>query len=55
MLLVTHESGGTLGAYTVNDRATGAGTGAIDVRNSTAGSLGEAVVLRYAIFKNVNT
>lgn len=54
MVLVTHESGGTLGAYTVNGRATGAGAGAIDVRNNTAGALGEAIVLRFAIIKTVN-
>lgn len=53
-IIVTHESGGTLGAYTVNGRATGAGTGAIDLRNNTAGSLSEAVVLRFTIIKSVS-
>lgn len=53
-IIVTHESGGTTGAYTVNGRATGAGAGAIDVRNNTAGSLSEAVVLRFSIIKSVS-
>jgi hypothetical protein len=53
-IIVSHESGGTAGAYTVNGRATGAGTGAIDVRNNTAGSLSEAIVLRFSIIKSVN-
>jgi hypothetical protein len=53
-LLVTHESGGTLGAYTVNGRATGAGTAAIDIRNNTGGILGEALVLRFSVIKGVS-
>lgn len=54
MLLVTHEGGGTLGAYTVNGRANGDGAGVIDVRNNTAGSLSEALVLRFAIIRSAN-
>lgn len=54
MIDVAHESGGTMGGYTLNGRATGAGTGAIDVRNNTAGSLSEAIVLRFKVFKSVN-
>lgn len=50
-----HESGGTTGAYTVNCRATGAGTAACDVRNNTAGSLSEAIVLRFYVGKSVNS
>lgn len=53
-LIVTHESGGTTGGYTVNGRVTGAGAGAIDVRNNTAGSLGEALVLRFSVLNSVN-
>ncbi|MCU1340526.1 MAG: hypothetical protein JWO19_6107 [Bryobacterales bacterium] len=53
-LVVTDESGGTLGGYGLNGRATGAGAGAIDVINRTAGSLSEAVVLRWSIIKSVN-
>lgn len=54
LIAITHESGGTLGAYTVNARATGAGTAAIDIRNNTAGNLSEALVLRFAVLKSVN-
>lgn len=50
-----HESGGTTGAYTINARATGAGTAAIDVRNNTAGSLSEAIVIRFFVHKSVNS
>jgi hypothetical protein len=53
-IVVTHESGGTTGAYTVNGRVTGAGTAGIDVRNNTSGSLSEAIVLRFSIIKSVN-
>jgi len=54
MIIAMHESGGTLGAYTVNARATGAGTAVIDIRNNTAGSLSEALVIRFAVLKSVN-
>jgi len=50
-----HESVGTTGAYTINCRATGAGTASCDVRNNTAGSLSEAIVLRMWIGKSVNS
>ncbi len=50
-----HESGGTTGAYTINARATGSGTAAIDVRNNTAGSLSEAIVIRFFVHKSVNS
>lgn len=54
LIVATHESGGTTGAYTINARATGAGTAAIDVRNNTAGSLSEAIVIRFAVIKSVS-
>lgn len=54
LIMAMHESGGTLGSYTINARATGAGTFAIDVRNNTAGSLSEAIVIRFAVIKGVN-
>lgn len=53
-IVVTHESGGTTGSYTVNGRVTGAGAGAIDIRNNTAGALAEALVLRFSVVKSVN-
>jgi hypothetical protein len=50
LLLINHVSGGTLGAYTFA-ASCGTGSAAIYVRNATAGSLGEAIVLRYAVIK----
>jgi hypothetical protein len=47
---VNHVSGGTIGAYTVNAVAS-AGTITFYVRNNTAGALGEALVLRFAIIR----
>ena len=38
---------------TVNARATGAGTASVAVRNNSAGSLAEAIVIRFAVFKAV--
>lgn len=55
LILATHDSGGTTGAYSVNCRATGAGTAACDVRNNTGGSLSEAIVIRFSLFKSANT
>ncbi len=55
MIVAEHESGGTIGSYTINARATGSGTASIDVRNNTAGSLSEAIVVRFAVIKSVNS
>lgn len=52
-IVINHISGGTLGAYTVNARAA-AGSFTVDVRNNTAGSLSEALVLQFAVVKSVN-
>lgn len=53
-MVINHQSVGTIGAYTVNGRC-GAGAGAIDLRNNTAGSLSEAIVLQFALIKAVNS
>ncbi len=53
-LIVTHHSGGTIGPYLINGRATGVGTGSIAVRNTSAGSLTEAIVLKVTVIKAVN-
>lgn len=50
MVLCQHASAGTAGAYTVTAQP-GAGSAAITVRNVTAGNLGEAIVLQFAVFK----
>jgi hypothetical protein len=51
-IVVTHQSGGTIGAYTVNGRATAASTASITVRNSTAGNLTESPVLRVLVINS---
>lgn len=52
LLVLNHVSGGTLGAYSLNARC-GAGSATIDVRNNTAGSLSEAIVIGFALVKAV--
>jgi hypothetical protein len=51
VVIIQHESGGTLGAYTVAANTTAAGSCVITFRNATAGNLTETPVLRYAIIK----
>lgn len=50
VLVLNHVSGGTLGAYALNASCNN-GTATIYVRNATAGSLSEALVLRYVVIK----
>jgi hypothetical protein len=52
MILVQHISAGTVGAY-VCSAAPAAGSATVYVRNVTAGSLSEAIVLQFAIIKAV--
>lgn len=52
IIVLTHVSGGTLGAYNIACAA-GAGTATIYLRNVTGGSLSEAPVFRFAIIKSV--
>lgn len=52
---ISHHSAGTFGAYYVQAKATGAGTALISVRNLSAGSLSEAIVLKYSVIKCVAT
>lgn len=52
-LVVTHVSGGTLGAYNIAAYSTSvAGQGTIVIRNITTGSLTEAPVLKFTIIKS---
>lgn len=53
-VLVQHVSGGTVGAY-VCTAAAGAGSAVIFVRNITAGSLSEAIVLKFSVIKAVTS
>lgn len=50
VLILNHISGGTAGAYTLNAQSA-SGSASINVRNATAGSLGEAIVIAYAVIK----
>lgn len=54
IVLLNHVSGGTPGAYSLNARAT-TNSATIDVRNNTAGSLSEAIVVQFAIFRTVTS
>lgn len=51
---IQHESGGTVGAYTVT-ATPGSGSFVVNVRNNTAGNLGEALVLRFVVFEGVTS
>lgn len=51
LVVVQHDSGGTIGAYTIAPNTSAAGSFKISVRNNTAGSLSEAIVIRFAIVK----
>ena len=53
LVVFTHVSGGTLGAYNVACLPA-AGSATIYIRNTTAGSLSEAPVFRFAVIKSVN-
>jgi hypothetical protein len=50
LLVLNHVSGGTAGSYLLNAQAA-AGSVSINVRNITAGSLSEAIVIGFAVVK----
>ena len=52
LLVLNHVSGGTAGAYLLNAQAA-AGSASINVRNITAASLSEAIVIGFAVIKAV--
>jgi len=54
LLVLNHVSGGTAGSYTLNAQAA-AGSASINVRNVTAGSLSEAIVIGFAVIKAVTS
>ena len=51
-ILLSHASAGTPGKYVLNGRAA-AGSATIDVTNISAGSLSEAIVIRFLVLKAV--
>jgi hypothetical protein len=54
VLVLNHISGGTIGSYLLNAQSA-AGSATINVRNITAGNLGEAIVIAFAVIKAVTT
>ncbi len=52
VVIINHTSGGTAGPYLVNAQVA-AGSATINVRNTSASSLSEAIVLRFAVIKAV--
>jgi hypothetical protein len=51
---LAHQSAGTAGAYMLNAQAA-AGSATVNVRNVTAGSLSEAIVLSFVVIKSVTS
>lgn len=54
VLVLNHVTTGTRGAYTLNAQSS-AGSAIIYVRNNTAGSLSEAIVIRFAVIKGATS
>ena len=54
VLILNHISGGTVGSYGLNAQC-GAGSATINVRNNTAGSLSEAIVIQFVVIKGATS
>lgn len=54
VLILNHVSGGTPGSYLLNAQCA-AGSATINVRNETAGSLSEAIVIQFVLIKGVTS
>lgn len=52
VLVLNHISGGNVGSYTLNAQCS-SGSAIINIRNNTAGILGEAIVIQFALIKAV--
>lgn len=50
LLLLQHQSTGTVGSYLLNSQC-GAGSAVINVRNTSASNVSEAIVIRFAVIK----
>ena len=53
LIVATHHATGTFGAYLINCRVTGAGAASCAVRNNSAASLSEAIVIKFAAIEAV--
>ena len=54
MLLMNHVTTGTAGSYLLNARPA-SGSATIDVRNTSASNLAEAIVIGYSVIKSVSS
>jgi hypothetical protein len=54
LLVMNHVSGGTLGEYSLN-AACASGSAVIYVKNTSAGALSEAIVIRFAVVKGATS
>jgi len=54
VVIINHKSGGTIGAYTINVACL-SGTATLSIRNNTAGSLSEGIVLSFVVIKGVTS
>lgn len=54
-ILATHHATGTFGAYTIAARVTSSGVITVSVRNNTAGSLSEAIVIKFTVIRSANS
>jgi hypothetical protein len=54
VMVLNHVTTGTLGAYLLNAQCN-SGTATISVRNTTSGSLSQAIVIRFAVIKAVTS
>lgn len=54
IVVFTHVSGGTVGAYSFN-AACSAGSASFTIRNNTAGNLTETLVIGYVVIKGVSS
>jgi hypothetical protein len=54
VVIINHKSGGTVGSYTFNVSC-GAGSATLYIRNATASSLSEALVLSFVVIKGVTS
>jgi hypothetical protein len=53
VVVVMHDSAGTIGCYSIWPNTMAAGSFKITIKNISAGSLSEAIVLRFVVIKAV--
>jgi hypothetical protein len=53
VVIANHASGGTVGSYRIDVVAVSAGSFRLKITNTSGGSLSEAIVINFAVFKAV--